>query len=177
MLLIPYDEYLALYKVKLEFPFFLLGEWCGNRKASFSQKYLQIFIPIFIIVFNIFFDYNICFDYLSFHIKKIGLIWFLYYLFISLIGLLGFMNMSLLITENHINIIPRCLSLIGRESLDIYLMHMFFVKIIFSIIGLHELSFFISFIFTLVSIVIIHFMIKYIFSKIPFYAVMTGRIK
>lgn len=125
---VPADEILTFYKLKEFALFFILGYYINsirNRFPSFlcfDYRLLVIFIPVLVLYALIAFSFKLPQGHYVFHLFMQNVLW-LIGCSIGLFSLIGFAAVL-----DKCSITNR-LSMYGEYSMDIYCMHMFFVKL------------------------------------------------
>jgi len=181
--LIP-GELFAFYKFKWLYPFFLAGwivaqnrervvNWLNSRRNGFAARIVSLTFPVLVFVFlneNAFWEYT-QFTYSQPQNTLYGI---LYYL-ISLTGVGLVMTLSYWISKTGVSGI--CAE-IGTYSMDIYVIHMFIVKVIqivFSGNGMGKAAVYGLFSgISLLIVVFIWLMSKWILRKFSLFRIMVG---
>lgn len=177
-------ELFAFYKFKWLYPFFLAGwmtavnqevavNWLKNARKRVTAGVLSLAFPILVFAFlreNAFWEYT-QFRYSSMQNILCGM---LYYL-ISLTGIGFVMIMARWISRTGASDI--CAE-IGTYSMDIYVIHMFIVKVIqivYSGMEIGKVAMYAIFSgISLLIVVIIWLMSKFLFRKIGLFRIMVG---
>ena len=123
------DVYFSIYKFKWLFPFHIIGMYYAENKEKLNgmRKYrmVSILFPILCLTLYNPLYYNM---YLEFHYEdiKAGGMGAVYYL-VSLLGILFVFACALLLEKTKLGNAYAC---IGKRSMEIYVMHMLFIKFI-----------------------------------------------
>lgn len=179
--ILPVRELFSIYKFKWLFPFLALGMLCEEYDIynKLSKKFWissLIFIMGSYWLYNEeYFDNYVSFTYDSVNSMFMGI---LYYA-LSIISI--YMIICLAVCVNKIiPFLGECLAIVGCYSLEIYVMHMFFIKI-FPIIPPavmnNNISIYVYFTFYGVIIIILILLFsKYLLEKIKLFRVVVGRL-
>lgn len=124
-------EFLAFYKFKWLYPFLLIGAFSerkqyrlfrGSRKLFFLVAFVFVLLSLFTYEKFLFEAYS-SFSYDSFKEVCAGV----FYYMVSLLGIFAVCSLTALVKGR----LAECLGYIGRYSMDIYVTHMFFIKLHF----------------------------------------------
>lgn len=177
-------EIFAFYKFKWLYPFFMVGwivarkhervvSWLNSRKNGFSARMVSLTFPVLV---SVFLKENAFWEYTQFTYSQPQNVFYgiLYYL-ISLTGVGFVMTLSYWISKTGVSEI--C-SEIGTYSMDIYVIHMFIVKVIQIIfVGTGMGKFAVYALYSGISLLIVVFiwlMSKWILRKIGLFRIMVG---
>ncbi|MBQ9983284.1 MAG: acyltransferase family protein [Lachnospiraceae bacterium] len=185
-----------LYKFKWLFPFFVLGGlFCGNEHMNLIEtikKYTKdrlvlqaiVGLVLFFILDIVLYKEPYFTEYTEFRYSSgQSVLWGLVFYAISIWGIAVWMQIAYVI-QNRItkigSFVSDLLVMCGEFSLDIYLIHMMFMKII--PLDLRELSVgngltVLALVYAFIIIMLIAIISKYVLCKIPIYRMVTGRIR
>ena len=127
------DEFLLLYKFKWLFPFFLAGAMV--KRTNKESKKINIFfvltgIVIFYAMATFLYEKEIFATYTTYNYGSLediagGILCYM----VSFIGIWAVLEASVYL--KRMKVVEKILSVIGRYSMDIYVIHMFLIKVLF----------------------------------------------
>lgn len=179
------NDIMSLGKLKVMFPVFFFGFWIYNKNlySLFLTSYFKrfgIFLGVtFACLLYFLYDYEMYVRFTEFDISilEIGILWYLYFTVIQLLGIFFSIYIILpLLKKIHL------FKIIGKYSLDIYVQHMFFINYIIKIFSNHFTTILFEELFIILCAVLITlfctFISKNILHKIRIYRLfMIGEIE
>ncbi len=179
--LIPNEEIFSVFKLKWLFPFFILGT--ASRQFGLYDKANKIILAgmgtLFFAAAPLFYDPELFAGYVRGSYNGLGSIFAGcgYYL-ISLLSICLVIGVSYIIRKCDFKLV-RAIETAGRHSMEIYVMHMFFVKLVPSINVSSVKGLIISdvaiCIFDAAIATIIVLMSKYVLSKFKLFRISIGK--
>lgn len=176
------NPYLSMYKFKWLFPFLIIGSVYSEKREKLTTiiqklKKISFIFPIVCLMVNKNKYYNIYLEFKYSDLQSI-MVGITYY-FISLMGILFIFELSTLLGKTKLkHELIDC----GRYSLEIYVMHMFFIKFIvfipLNIIKNNVLSLSVGIIlYAIVIVALIILLSKYILKNSKIYNFSVGKNK
>lgn len=174
----PVDDLFMLFKFKWLFPFMMLGYCISEYKPNFlyanSLSWLKciLYIGIFIILSNVFYNESFFLGYSKFDYCTIleAIVGIIYYI-ISTIGIISYIIVSQKLLNYNLGHKLKC---IGQSTADIYVIHMFLVKILVLEIHYETIAYIYAFIQSAI-IVFASLLIKYILRNSKLYQYSLGK--
>lgn len=177
--MLPIDSFFYIYKFKWLFPFFILGMLCDEYEIyDKTNKKVYLIGLLFIVGRFLFYNEKHFEEYVSFAYSsaKSLLVGMIYYVLSTLSICLVF---AIAIWTNRI-VGSHYLALVGRYSLEVYVIHMLFVKFVSfvpDIVMSNDVYIYIYFaIYAVIIIIAIVLISKYILEKVKLFRIAVGKI-
>lgn len=175
-IIIPGEPF-AFFKYKWLFPFMIAGVFCADKKLNKYLNKLAAIASVSVFIFaseilyhESYFSVYGTFGYSTLKETGFGL---LYYV-ISLLGVISIIGISANIRNG---MVEKLFVYVGRYSMDIYVIHMFFIRFHFWRLPLTNewFAIFYTFLYSVIVVVTILIMREKILRHFKLYAVMTGK--
>lgn len=128
-----------IYKFRWLYPFFLLGILVSERENFFDRLAkmkersfpLQMFVSLFVVAVYVFcttkcVSEEIFYEFLGARWKPEQMGMYIFLILLGLLGTMGILEASVLISK--MSMVQNVLGIVGQYSIDIYVIHMFMVK-------------------------------------------------